>query len=121
MPRFSKYSETQLMTCEPEIRAVCRDAIQIYDFRVLQGYRTPEQHEEYLHRGTTTILYEKSKHSTNPSKAVDLAPWPIDWEDTGRFQHLAGIMLGIAHSKGIKMRWGGNWRTFIDMPHFELE
>ena len=61
--------------------------------------------------------------------AVDIAPHPIDWEDIKRFTYLAGIVVGIAHSMDIPIRWGGNWdrdneilsdQKFDDCPHFEL-
>jgi len=41
---------------------------------------------------------------------------------------LSGFVLGIAHMKGIKIRWGGDWdgdtkmndQKFNDLVHFEL-
>jgi hypothetical protein len=62
------------------------------------------------------------------SRAVDVAPYPIDWNDTRRFDHFAGIVVGIAHRSGVKIRWGGNWdrdndlndQNFNDLVHFEL-
>ena len=62
------------------------------------------------------------------SRAVDAAPWPIDWQDTKGFYHFAGFVRGIAAQLGIKIRWGGDWsnnmnlndQTFFDLVHFEL-
>ena len=70
-----------------------------------------------------------SKHNQEPSLAVDVAPWPIDWNDSHRFYHFAGFVLGIAAALNIRLRWGGDWdsdfdlrdQTFFDLPHFELE
>jgi hypothetical protein len=63
-----------------------------------------------------------------PSRAVDVAPYPIDWNDFKRFYHFAGIVRAVAHQRGVKIRWGGDWDSdfdfkderFLDLPHFEL-
>lgn len=67
-------------------------------------------------------------HNKTPSLAVDVAPWPIDWNDKNRFYHFAGRVQGIAQMFNIKIRWGGDWdsdndlkdQNFYDLPHFEL-
>ncbi|GAG46371.1 unnamed protein product, partial [marine sediment metagenome] len=58
----------------------------------------------------------------------DLAPWPIDWNDQRRFDHLAGILRAIASDHGLEIKWGGDWdgdfnlleERFLDLGHFEL-
>ena len=134
MPKFSSTSHARLNTCHPDLQAICDEIIQFYDFTVIQGHRTPEDHAQYIKDGTTTVAYEKSKHSHMPSLAVDIAPYNprvkggVDWNDKDSFHLLAGIMFGIAKSKGIKIRWGGDWnrnwnlkdQKFFDLPHFEL-
>ena len=60
--------------------------------------------------------------------AVDLAPYPIDWNDHRRFDGLANVMFAAAKELGVTLRWGGNWdmdaaiheRGESDSPHFEL-
>ena len=52
------------------------------------------------------MQYPNSKHNKLPSKAVDVAPYPIDWNDPDRFYHFAGYVRGIAEGMGIKIRWG---------------
>lgn len=128
MPRFSKYSLTRLNTCDERLQAICHEAIKLYDFRVLWGKRTEEQQNYMVMRGVSKLEYPKSKHNRNPSQAVDIVPWPIDWDDHGRFKFLAGIMFAIAQNKEIKLRWGGDWdgdtdftdQDFNDLGHFEL-
>ena len=61
--------------------------------------------------------------------ALDVCPYPIDWNDKDRFYNFAGLVKGIAISMDIKIRWGGDWdgdndlkdQTFFDLPHFELD
>jgi len=60
--------------------------------------------------------------------AVDVAPYPIDWDDLGGFYMFAGYVLRVAETMGIKIRYGGDWdgdrkttdQRFKDLPHFEL-
>jgi peptidoglycan L-alanyl-D-glutamate endopeptidase CwlK len=125
---FGKRSESILMTCDERLRMVAREAILTYDFAVISGHRTREEHQRNLDAGTTTVPYEKSKHSLNLSHAIDLAPWPIDWQDTDRFFFLAGVMFMAAKKCKVPIRWGGDWnrdfnfknQNFFDLPHFEL-
>lgn len=132
MPSFGKTSRKRLDTCRPELVEILEEAIKIIDFSVLEGVRSKEAQNLYFIQGKSKLKWPRSKHNVlNPSeksRAVDIAPYPIDWEDEYQFILLAGIVLGIAHSKGIKIRWGGDWNgdnkfneNFVDMPHFELE
>ena len=53
----------------------------------------------------------KNKHNAEEpelSKAVDVAPYPIDWNDKERFYYFAGVVMGIAIQMGIPLRWGGD-------------
>ena len=128
MPQFSKISLERLNTCDIRLQQICLEAIKIYDFSVLCGKRSEEEQNRLLIEGKTKLEYPKSKHNKFPSQAVDIAPIPLDWNDSGRFKLLAGIMFGIAHSKNIKIRWGGDWNMnwnfkdekFLDLVHFEL-
>jgi peptidoglycan L-alanyl-D-glutamate endopeptidase CwlK len=53
-------------------------------------------------------------------EAVDMAPYPIDWNDLGRFKALAVLMKKAAKAEGVAIVWGGDWKTSKDYPHFEL-
>lgn len=74
------------------------------------------------------MSFPHSKHNKTPSMAVDLAPYPIDWKDTGRFKLLAGYIFGLAVALEIRLRWGGAWvedfnmenQRLVDLGHFEL-
>ncbi len=128
MPSFSKISAQRLSTCDPRLQALLREAIKHVDFSVLCGHRGVEEQEEAYRTGKSKARWPNSKHNTLPSVAVDVAPYPVDWQDTARFARLAGYLERIAHEQGIAIRWGGDWdrdgRTnderFIDMPHIEL-
>lgn len=134
MPRFGQRSTLQLDTCHPDIQRVLNRAIKIFDFSVICGHRGKEAQNIAFKSKKSKLSYPKSKHNKKPSEAVDLAPWPIDWNNVSRFKFLAGHILAIAdmmyEAKLIthKMRWGGDWdndkdmddQKFNDVPHFEL-
>lgn len=127
MPVFSHQSKSQLATCNERIQEVLREAIKIFDFTVLEGHRDKEEQERMVEEGKSQLHWPESKHNTEPSRAVDVAPYPIDWDDRERFFYLAGTVLTIAARKGYKFRWGGDWnmngnfedQSFDDLPHFE--
>ena len=127
MPVFSRTSTSRLETCDRRIIELCREAIKVVDFSVLCGHRTNEEQNELYAQGRTKpgkIVTHKrggeSIHNTSPSRAIDLAPYPIDWDDLVRFGELAGVLKAIAHDMQIPLQWGGDWSNFKDYPHFQL-
>jgi hypothetical protein len=127
MPRFSEASKEKLATCHPDLQTLFNKVIQYYDCTVICGHRTQEE-QDYLYPAFTRLKWPNSKHNSTPSLAVDVAPYPIDWNDAKRFYHFAGFVYGVADMMGIDIRWGGDWdsdfefgdQTFHDLPHYEL-
>lgn len=122
MPSFGPQSMKNLFGVHPDIIDVLEEAIKYYDFSVLEGVRTPVRQKALHTIGASQTLNSKHlRQSDGYSHAVDIAPYPIDWNDTDRFHHLAYLIKGIAASKGVALVWGGDWRTLVDCPHFELK
>lgn len=130
MPQFGKSSAERLATCHPDLQRLFNEVVKNYDCSILQGTRSKEEQDEFFF-GTpqrSKVQYPNSKHNSNPSRAADVSPWPIDWKNTNRFYHFAGYVIGVADSMGITLRWGGDWDSdkdfsdnhFNDLPHFEL-
>ena len=120
MPKFSKTSLDKLESCDPRIQVVLKEAIKHYDFSVLCGYRGEVEQTKAYVSGNSNAKFGQSKHNGMPSEAVYRAPYPIDWDDKEEFAYLAGLIMGIAASKEIRLRWGGRFKKLKDMPHFEL-
>uniref|UniRef100_A0A6H1ZBG9 Putative peptidase n=1 Tax=viral metagenome TaxID=1070528 RepID=A0A6H1ZBG9_9ZZZZ len=127
MPRFSQKSLEILSTCDPLLREIALEAIEIVDFSVLWGYRLKDRQDELFAEGFSDKKWPFSKHNHWPSRAIDVAPWPIDWEDEKRFFDLAIVILFLALKKNIPLRWGGAWKgvpnkkgQLNDLGHFEL-
>lgn len=128
MPTFSAKSLAKLATCDQRLQQVAHEAIQDFDFSVIAGHRNREDQDKACAAGFSKTPWPTSNHNCIPSRAMDLAPWPIDWKDVKRFKGLAKCVLAAADKLGIKIRWGGDWdmdgdsadEKFLDMPHFEL-
>lgn len=141
----------KLAGVNPDLVRVVSRAIEIsaVDFMVLEGIRTKEQ--AYINYGkgrsaaeldakgvpvkyadpksskVTWLSYPLgSKHMTG--NAVDLAPYPIDWNDLARFDQVALAMFKAAAELGVRIKWGADWngngrnreKGESDSPHFEL-
>jgi peptidoglycan L-alanyl-D-glutamate endopeptidase CwlK len=90
------------------------------DVSIIDGHRGKERQNEAFKNGFSTLKYPDSKHNSNPSRAVDVAPYPIDWKDIERFEELALIIFEVANEMNVDIEWGGNWKNFPDVPHWQL-
>ena len=120
MASYSKSSKDKLKTCDPRIIEIMNVVIQIVDVTILCGHRGEMEQNKAFEDGRSNAKYGKSLHNKEPSEAVDVAPYPIDWNDTERFARLAGVVESVAFILGYKIRWGGDFKSICDMPHFEI-
>ena len=133
MPRFSSKSKSKLDTCDKRLVKLFKEVVKKYDCTIIEGYRGKERQNDAYRKGNSKVKYPNGRHNSNPSKAVDVTPYPVKWEDRERQTFFAGFVLGIARSMGINLRWGGNWdmykengkwevadNRFDDFPHFEI-
>lgn len=62
-----------------------------------------------------------SKHNEFPSMAVDVCPYPVNFQDVVKFMELSIVIKEIAKEIMVPILWGGEaWPNFIDMPHWQL-
>ena len=139
MPRYSKSSNAKKRTCHHDIQMILDEAIKVYDIKIIEGIRADDRQAELFKSGKSKCdgFINKSKHQRQAdgySHAVDIMPYPIDWQDSNRFFFMAGVVIAISerlYAEGKinhKIRWGHDWdsdriftdQTFIDSPHFEL-
>lgn len=128
MPEFSRKSKSILMTCHPDIRAVMERIVQYFDCTILCGRRGETEQEQLFWDGKSKAHFGESPHNYGESFAVDVVPYPIDWEDRERMTFFAGQIIATARSMGIDLKWGGDWDSdthlsdnrFDDLPHFEF-
>lgn len=149
--QLSKRSLSRLAGVDDKLVAVVKRAIEIsqVDFMVLEGVRSKEQcminygkgrtaaqcvakgvPAQYANPNAAKVTWLNnpfaSKHVTG--KAVDLVPYPVDWNDLKKFDLIAQAMLQAAKELGVPVRWGADWdndgkpreRGESDSPHFEI-
>tara|TARA_R100000808_G_scaffold14297_1_gene33843 strand:+ start:2274 stop:2675 length:402 start_codon:yes stop_codon:yes gene_type:complete len=129
MAKFGRTSKNRLATCDERLQKVFNEVIKFVDCSVLEGHRGKQRQNDLFDEGKTKVLYPDGRHNSDPSRAVDVTPYPVDWDDRERQTLFAGFVLGVANGMGIKLRWGGDWdqdfqvmdNRFDDFPHFELD
>ena len=95
-------------------------------FRVTEGMRTIERQRKLVARGASTTM--RSRHLTG--HAVDIAPY-IDYDKDGDidvddmyawplYHRLAPIIKEAARIERVPIKWGGDWKSFKDGPHWQL-
>lgn len=135
MPKFSQESFSKLSTCHSDLQALFYEVIKYYDCTILQGYRNQEEQEKAFEDGRTQLHWPHSKHNHNPAMAVDVTPYPVDFDNNNLAMWFGGYVLGIAQKLKDEgkmthsVRWGGSWHgfgklnngnAFNDLVHFEL-
>lgn len=137
MYRLSKLSLSRLDGVHPGIVAVVKLAITIttQDFFVLEGVRSKARQEQLYAQGRTkpgpiVTWTRNSRHfigSDGFGHAVDLVPYPVDWDTPSKFDAIASAVFKASLSVGVRIRWGADWdadgilreRGESDSPHFE--
>lgn len=136
--KLGSASRKKLEGLHPNLVAVVTRAIQLttQDFSVTCGVRTLAEQKELYAQGRTkpgqiVTWTLKSRHlpaADGLGRAVDLAPYPIDWNVLSKFDAIAKAMFQASKELGIPIRWGADWdqdgnpreRGETDSPHFEL-
>lgn len=119
--KLSKRSRDRMAGIHPALEKVIERAIEItpVDFAVLEGLRTLHRQKELVAAGASTTM--NSRHLTG--HAVDLGAWvagEIRW-DWPLYHQIAAAVKEAAKELGVQIVWGGDWKTFKDGPHFELD
>lgn len=121
MPRFSGRSLANLATLHPLLREVAYKAIEQTDFSVICTHRGQADQEKAKAAGNSRAHFGQSPHNYSPALAMDCTPFPCNWNDLDSFRRLAAVMKECAAELNIPIRWGGDWTSLKDFPHFELD
>jgi len=119
---LSKRSKLNLETCHSDIQLVVYKAAELglMDFSVICGHRGKEAQNAAFKVGHSKAKYGQSSHNSLPSLAVDIVPYPINWNDIERFKSLGRYILQVAKEEAVNLYWGGHWENFKDYPHYSL-
>lgn len=131
--KLGKTSLARLQGVDETLVNVVKRAIEIseVDFSVLEGVRTLERQRELYAQGRTApgkIVTWTMKSRHIEGKAVDLVPYPLDWNDLEKFNKIKDAMFQAAREQDVNLRWGADWdgdgkyreKGEYDSPHFEL-
>jgi peptidoglycan L-alanyl-D-glutamate endopeptidase CwlK len=149
MFKFSETSQEKKGTCEQDLQDLFDAVIEGYDCIVLDGHRSVKEQQKKYEQGTSKVKY--SKHNLEPSKAIDVSPYPIpeNWgkiswglipkeyheelkkqfKERAKFYHFAGYVKGVANRMNIDIVGGHDWdsdndfndQTFDDLIHFQTK
>ncbi len=128
MPKFSNTSLDRLETCDIRLIRLFNTVVKTYDCTIICGHRNAQRQDRAFNEKKSKLKYPESKHNSYPSEAVDVAPYPIAWNDLGSFYIFAGYVMRVAEEMGIKVRYGGDWdgdkktadQDFHDLAHWEI-
>ena len=133
MPTFSQKSQDRLVAVHPDLQTLMNYVVQDFDITVISGLRTQEEQQALYEKGRKypgkIVTYKdgverRSKHQSG--NAVDVGPWPLNWNQIARFREMGYYIKGVANTLKkcgeIKndIEWGGDW-DFKDYPHFQIK
>lgn len=121
-------SNAKIAGLHPELRGQAAEFVNRVEqelgitLRVTQGFRTYAEQDALYAQGRTTpgdiVTNARGGYSNhNFATAFDVVEvrpdgsvnWDTDWNAIGRI----GTSMGL--------EWGGNWTSFVDRPHFQLD
>lgn len=120
MKKFSAASAKKLGTCAQSLQLLCNEVLQELDITVICGTRGEAEQQEAFKTGKSKLQFPNSKHNSLPSQAVDIAPYPVDWNDIKGFENMLTVVERCAEKLNIDIRLGRDFK-FRDYPHVELK
>lgn len=118
--KLSKRSEGKLVGIDANLVKVVRRAIELteVDFGITEGLRTKERQALLVADGKSQTM--NSKHITG--RAVDVVAYvdgKVSW-DKEHYITISKAFKQAAKELNVSIRWGGDFKSFFDGPHFEL-
>lgn len=116
----------RLGKCHPDLRKVLIEAAKTcpIDFEITETIRTLARQKQLMIAGATRTM--NSRHLADKdglSRASDIVCYvdgKVRW-DWPLYAKAATHIKAVAAKLGIPIVWGGDWKTFKDGPHFELD
>lgn len=99
-------------------------SISLVDFGIPSdgGLRTPKRQNELFKQGLSQLDGYKKLSNHQTGRAFDVFAYvdgKASWDEL-HLTHVATAILAAASQLGVPLRWGGHWRNFKDLPHFEV-
>ena len=127
MYKLSKRSYKRLNGVDAILIAILTEAIKEspYDFGIPRtgGLRTAELQNELYKKGKSQLDGYKKKSYHQTGKAFDIFAYvdgKASW-DRGQLTAIARHIQKVAKEEfDVELTWGGDWKGFVDMPHFQI-
>lgn len=116
---LTERDRARLAGVHPDLARVVEAARKQVPFMVVEGLRSRQRQAQLVAEGKSRTM--ESRHITG--HAVDLAPivdGTVRW-DWPPFRPMAAAVKQAAAALGVAIVWGGDWKSFPDGPHFELD
>lgn len=92
------------------------------------GLRTADEQNKLFENGFSKCDGYEKKSYHQSGKAIDVIPYikgkniySMSKKDQEiAFSKVAVCMLQASALEGVKLEWGGNWKGWLDRPHFEI-
>ena len=129
---FGKRSLDNLETVHAHLKAVAFLALKLspHDFTITEGVRSLARQKELVAKGASKTMnsyHLDSKDGIIDGKGCALDFYPFyggqvqvnaNWK---YFKEIADAFKQAASDLGVRITWGGDWKTFKDGPHIQLE
>ena len=127
MYKLSKRSYERLNGIDAILVAILTEAIKEspFDFGIPRngGMRTAKEQNELYKKGRSRLDGYKNKSYHQTGKAFDIYAY-VDGDASWEKEHLTAIARHIQkvakEQFNTKLTWGGDWKSFVDMPHFQI-
>ena len=125
---FSQRSIKAMIGVHPDLVKVTYRALELCDsdFTVIEGVRTLEKQREYFANGASkTMKSYHLLHEDGFGHALDIYPYydgSVQCEAPyAKFKEISVAMKSAAKELGVTITWGGDWKSFQDTPHYQIE
>ncbi|HFQ4989953.1 TPA: M15 family metallopeptidase [Vibrio vulnificus] len=123
---LSARSESRMLGVHDDLKRVVRRAIELtpFDFGITSGKRSAEEQNALFRRGASQLdgYSRLSRHQTG--HAIDYVVYDEDGKVTWGFSYYERVSWAFkqaARELGVPIKWGGDWTSFKDGPHIELD
>lgn len=121
MFKLSQKSIKNLEGVNYKLKMVVERALSLseVDFGITEGVRSLERQKELVASGKSQTM--RSYHLRG--NAIDVVAYvdgKVSW-DWKYYEQIAKAFKEAAKELDVKITWGGDWKTFKDGPHFQIE
>ena len=129
---YGERSLKNLATCHANLQRIAHLAIKYttVDFTITEGVRSQERQEQLVKSGASKTM--KSYHLDSKDGVIDNKGMALDFypivngvldvnANMSYFKVVADAFKKAAAELGFRVTWGGDWKSFRDGPHIQLE